>query len=177
MILEGVMIRELSVAGARSLELLNRGDVLRPWQEDSASFCEATWRCLDRVTLAILGPRPAASLCRWPALVSGVVDRSMRRSRSLAVHAAIEAIVGLERRLILLLWHFAEHWGKRTNSGVEVPIDLTHEMLGQFVGARRPSVTAALSALERAGRVERRKGGGWILHGDPPGLDLQQSAV
>jgi CRP/FNR family transcriptional regulator, cyclic AMP receptor protein len=49
-------------------------------------------------------------------------------------------------------------------------------MLGQLVGARRPSVTAALSALERGGRIERRPDGGWILHGDPPGLDLEESA-
>jgi CRP/FNR family transcriptional regulator, cyclic AMP receptor protein len=177
LILEGLMIRELSVAGSRSVEVLNRGDVLRPWQEDSASFCEASWRCLTDMRLAVLGPRAAAAICRWPPLVSAVVDRAMRRSRSLAVHAAIESIVGLERRLILLLWHFAEHWGRRTEAGVEVPIELTHEMLGQLVGARRPSVTAALSALEREGRIERRKAGGWILHGDPPGVDLEQPAA
>ena len=177
MMLDGIMIRELSVAGARSLELLNRGDVLRPWQEDSASFCEASWRCLTRVTIATLGPRAAATICRFPPLASAIVELAMCRSRSLAVHAAIESIVGLERRLILLLWHFAEHWGRRTPAGVEVPIELTHEMLGQLVGARRPSVTAALSGLEREGRIRRRDGGGWILRGDPPGLDLEQHSA
>jgi CRP/FNR family transcriptional regulator, cyclic AMP receptor protein len=103
MIIAGLMIRELSVAGARSLELLSRGDVLRPWQEDSASFCEASWRCLTRLRMAHLGPPAAASICRFPGLTAALVERALRRSRSLAVHAAIESIVGLERRLVLLL--------------------------------------------------------------------------
>lgn len=171
MITEGVMLRELRVAESTSLELLARGDVVRPWQEDAATFSEASWRCLERARVAELAPPAASAICRWPELVSAIVDRAMRRSRSLAVHAAIESIVGLERRLVLLLWHFAEQWGRRTAAGVEVPVELTHERLAQLVGARRPSITAALSTLERDGRIERLRGG-WILHGEAPGLDL-----
>ena len=32
MIIDGLAIRELTAAGSRSLELLNDGDILRPWQ-------------------------------------------------------------------------------------------------------------------------------------------------
>jgi CRP/FNR family cyclic AMP-dependent transcriptional regulator len=34
-IIDGLVIRELTAAGSRSLELLNDGDILRPWQEDT----------------------------------------------------------------------------------------------------------------------------------------------
>jgi CRP/FNR family transcriptional regulator, cyclic AMP receptor protein len=52
-----------------------------------------------------------------------------------------------------------------------VPIRLTHETLSLLVGARRPSVTTALTALSNAGGiVERRPDGEWVLHGLPPTL-------
>jgi hypothetical protein len=172
MILSGILVRELRVGEARSLELLNQADILRPWQEDSASFCEAEWRCLTDVRLAVLGPEAGGAICREPALVSLLVDRALRRSRSLAVHAAIESVVGLERRLTLLFWHLAEHWGSRRPEGVDVPLDLTHEAIALLVGARRPSVSAALTRLGKAGLVERVPGG-WVLHGNPPGLEIE----
>jgi len=50
-------------------------------------------------------------------------------------------------------------------------------MLRHLVAARRPSATAALSALEREGRISRRERGGWVLHGDPPGFDLRQRSA
>jgi CRP/FNR family transcriptional regulator, cyclic AMP receptor protein len=167
MILDGLAIRELTVAGSRSLELLNNGDVLRPWQEDSASFCDARWQCLTPVTIASLGPPAAHAICRWPPLVSALIERALHRSRSLAVQAAIESTVGLETRLLLLFWHAAERWGTRTEDGVELPLDLTHEMIGLMVGARRPSVSAALNSLARDGRLVREDGT-WKLRGEAP---------
>ncbi len=172
MILDGLMVRELVVGGASSIELLSQGDVLRPWQEDTASFCEASWRCLTDVSIASLEGAAAAAICRYPALVSALIERAMRRSRSLAVHAAIETVVGLDRRLILLFWHLAEHLGRRESDGVLVPLGLTHETLAALIGARRPSVTAALNELARADRIVRTSEG-WKLRGDPPGLDLE----
>jgi len=167
MIIDGLAIRELAVAGSRSLELLNDGDILRPWQEDSASFCEARWQCLTPVTVASLGPPAAHSICRWPPLVAALIQRALHRSRSLAVQAAIESTVGLENRLLLLFWHVAERWGTRTEDGVELPLDLTHEMIGLLVGARRPSVSAALNALARDRRLVREDGN-WRLRGEAP---------
>jgi CRP/FNR family transcriptional regulator, cyclic AMP receptor protein len=167
MIIDGLAIRELAVAGSRSLELLNNGDILRPWQEDSASFCEARWQRLTPVTVASLGPPAAHAICRWPPLVAALLERALHRSRSLAVQAAIESTVGLENRLLLPFWHAAERWGTRTDDGVELPLELTHEMIGLLVGARRPSVSAALNALARDGRLVREDGT-WTLRGEAP---------
>jgi hypothetical protein len=168
MIVDGLMIRELSVAGSRSLELLNSGDILRPWQEDAASFADARWQCLTAVTIVALGPPAAHSICRSPPLVSALVERALHRSRSLAVQAAIESTVGLENRLLLFFWHIAERWGTRGPDGIEVRLDLTHEMISLLVGARRPSVSAALNALAREGRIVRHDGT-WVIRGEPPG--------
>ncbi|MGZ6696318.1 MAG: helix-turn-helix domain-containing protein, partial [Solirubrobacteraceae bacterium] len=50
--------------------------------------------------------------------------------------------------------------------GVRLPLALPHRTLATLVGARRPSVTTALSGLARDGLVERTPEG-WLLHGDP----------
>jgi CRP/FNR family transcriptional regulator, cyclic AMP receptor protein len=51
---------------------------------------------------------------------------------------------------------------------VVVPLALTHRILGQLVGARRPTVSTALSELAERGELVRRPDGSWLLRGDPP---------
>jgi hypothetical protein len=55
-----------------------------------------------------------------------------------------------------------------TPDGIVVPLPLGHQRLAHIVGAHRPSVTTAMGALAKAGRVSRRDDGDWVLHGDPP---------
>jgi hypothetical protein len=49
-----------------------------------------------------------------------------------------------------------------------VPLALTHRILGQLVGARRPTVSTALSELAERQELVRRGDGSWLLRGDPP---------
>jgi hypothetical protein len=55
-----------------------------------------------------------------------------------------------------------------TPDGVVLPLLLTHELLGQLAGARRPAVTTALGALQEEGSVARRRDGTWLLTGPAP---------
>jgi CRP-like cAMP-binding protein len=71
-------------------------------------------------------------------------------------------------RLHMLFWHLASRFGRVRGDGVIVPLRLTHALLAELVAARRPTVTSALSALAREGRV-RSLDDGWLLCGDPPG--------
>jgi CRP-like cAMP-binding protein len=74
----------------------------------------------------------------------------------------------VEARLLLILWYYADRWGRVTREGVVLPLRMTHSMLARIVGARRPSVSTALGRLAERGLVERGSGGDWILHGSPP---------
>jgi hypothetical protein len=47
-------------------------------------------------------------------------------------------------------------------------VRLTHVILSELIGARRPTVSGALGALERDGHISRN-GAAWVLHGAPPG--------
>lgn len=165
---EGLLVRRVEVARGSSVELLGRGDLLRPWQEDASSFCVASWEVLERTTLAVLAPALVGGLGRWPAMTSNVAARGIRRSRSLAAGGAIASIVGIEERLLLLLWHIAERWGESKGDGVYISIQLPHRLLAELVGARRPSVTTALAELQEAGRLGATASGRWVLLGNPP---------
>ena len=55
-----------------------------------------------------------------------------------------------------------------TGEGVLLPLRLTHQILAQLIGARRPSVTTAVGELTSAGLASRRPDGSWVLHGGPP---------
>jgi hypothetical protein len=46
LIASGLLVRRIEVGAGSSVELLGRGDLLRPWQEDSSSFCRASWEAL-----------------------------------------------------------------------------------------------------------------------------------
>ena len=67
-------------------------------------------------------------------------------------------------RLALLLWHLAARWGKVEPGGIRLALPLTHRLLGQLVGAERPSVSHALARLSDAGLVTGRADE-WHLHG------------
>ena len=168
LLLEGMLVRRITVVGSRSAELLNRGDIVRPWVEDPVSFCDADWLVVVPTRLAVLDRNVAIRLCSRPELNVVLMDKQMSRSRSLAINAATEIVRGLDRRLLILFWHLAERWGRREDDVVVVPLRLTHETLSLLVGARRPSVTTALSSLAADGSVTRVSVDRWILRGEPP---------
>jgi hypothetical protein len=172
LVVDGILGRELLAHDVSSLELVGPGDLLRPWDE-SANFelLEAVvhWSALTDTRLAILDGHVAARLANYPEIHSALIERCAWRARRLAVLQAISQLNRVERRVLTLLWHLAESWGRVTSEGVVVPLALSHRVLGQLVGARRPTVSMALAELARTGQVARGDAGTWILIGRPVG--------
>jgi CRP/FNR family transcriptional regulator, cyclic AMP receptor protein len=173
LVLDGVLARELLVSDTISTELLGPGDVIRPWHlADGAHLLQYTvrWNVLARSRIALLDRRFAAQLAPFPEVTAAIIDRVNERALRLAVTQAISQLNRVDRRLLALLWHLAERWGRMTPEGVAVPMTLSHRMLGQLVGARRPTVSTALSELVKEGEVRRRDDGTWLLTGSPVGV-------
>jgi CRP/FNR family transcriptional regulator, cyclic AMP receptor protein len=171
LVLDGVISRELVVADHVSAELLGPGDLVRPWQGASSGGLlpvQAIWSVLSTVTLAVLDRRFAAEAARYPEITAALFDRLGERSLRLATTQAISQLTRVDRRLKALFWHLAERWGRVSGDGVVVPLALTHRILGQLVGARRPTVSTALSELAEREELIRRPDGSWLLRGDPP---------
>jgi hypothetical protein len=167
LIVEGVLLSEVSVDPRTSLELLGPGDLVRPWPE-------RRFPPQIDIRLRVTAPEPArvavldtlviTQAMRWPAVLGQVVDRAMGRTSSATLRLLIQQVVRIDERLLLALWGLAERFGKVTPEGVLVPVALNHTMLAGLVGAHRPSVSHALSGLTERGALERVDGGGWLLH-------------
>jgi CRP-like cAMP-binding protein len=166
LVLDGLVVREVDLQGLRCCELLGPGDLLRPWDEDGDADTvgsTASWRVLEPMSVALLDAEFARRASRWPALSGALMARTIRRSRSLNVLLALTQARRAEVRLRILFWHLADRWGRVTPDGVVLPLRLTHNLIGQLTGLRRPSVTVSLRELERSGEIVRRSRHTWVL--------------
>jgi CRP/FNR family cyclic AMP-dependent transcriptional regulator len=171
-VIDGLMEREVHVAGRTAAELLGPGDVLRPWDmedTDAASVpVAAAWTVLAPGRVALMDARASAVAVRCPRLASILMSRTLQRARSLAVLLAIAQIRRLDVRILTLLWHLADRFGRVRPEGVALPIPLKHATMAKLLAATRPSVSSALADLASQDRLERLEGGGWLLKGAPP---------
>jgi CRP/FNR family cyclic AMP-dependent transcriptional regulator len=170
MLLEGLVVRHVGLAGRYGAELLGAGDVGCPWQweEEEATLPRSgRWRVLQDSRLAVLDVGFTARAGQYPEVISCLFTRALQRARHIAVNMAIVQQPRIDVRLHMLFWELADRWGKVRQDGVHVPIQLTHATLADLVAARRPTVTKALGEL-----AERRAvvwtGSDWLLPGAPP---------
>jgi hypothetical protein len=167
LVLDGVLALSVRVDERVTAELLGAGDLLQPLcvgEADQLLSCETSWRTLLPVRFALLDGAFAKRVRFWPQIGHGLLRRVGRRVINLNVQRAIAAQPRLEVRLALLLWHLAGRWGKVERGGIRLPLPLTHQLLGQLVGAERPSVSHALARLAHNGLVTGQ-GDEWHLHG------------
>jgi CRP/FNR family transcriptional regulator, cyclic AMP receptor protein len=171
LLLDGLIVRRVGRVGRHGAELLGPGDLMRPWQydgEDLAVPFGASFQVIEQALLAELDLRFAARAAPYPEVAGALVGRAMQRSRALVVNMAIAHYPRIDRRLLMLMWHLADRWGRVTPDGIRIPLRLTHQLLADLVASRRPSVTTALALLTEQGRISRA-GHAWMLHGEPPG--------
>lgn len=171
LVLDGMLVRTIVLAGRECSELVGPGDLIRPWDPHDANSsveCVTRWRALQPTAVASLDARFAAGVARWPVITSALIARGTRRCWSLAYQATIAHVRHAETRVVLLLWHLADRWGRVTPDGVIVPVPMTHQLLAQLTCLQRPTVSAALRQLADDGGLSRTGEGGWLLHGDPP---------
>ena len=177
LVIDGVIAREVVLEDTVSTELLGPRDLIRPWSgygEPQLLEAEIRWQVLANARLAVLGRAVGRALPRYPEVNAMLIDRVCARAHRLAGLQAISHLTSVDRRLMALFWHLAERWGRVTSEGVVVPLALSHRLLGELVGARRPTVSTAAGALERKGTLRRRADGTWLLRGEPPGAPKAQ---
>jgi len=169
LVINGLLVREATVGDHPSAELLGPGDLLRAWEDRDAEVLlprSLRWSALTNARVAVIDHALAVRAAQWPEIFAQLVERAARRAERLVIMQAIGHLTRVDDRLLALLWCLAERWGRVVPDGVLVNLRLPHRTLAGMVGARRPSVTTALSGLARDGLVERTDEG-WLLHGDP----------
>jgi CRP/FNR family cyclic AMP-dependent transcriptional regulator len=170
-VVDGLLLQEISLGGRRSLHLLGRGDIALPGAYPSDALdVTVRWTAATEVSVAVLDDRLQAPLRLWPGLALGLMDRVALQLTRLAVQGAITRLPRVEDRLEATFWDLADRWGRMTPSGVHLPLQLTHEVLARLVGGRRPTISLALRDLAERGIVTRRPDGSWLLAASSPSL-------
>ena len=172
LVLEGLLARHVEIEAMAWTELLGPGDLLQPWTHvnETASTlpAEARYEVVEPARLAVLDRNFALRIAPWPELTAALLARAIERTRWLTYHLAAGQPARIDERVWMALWHLADRFGHVTPRGVELVLSgLTHEVLAVMLGARRPTVSAALRRLAELGLITQQRRGAWLLHGDP----------
>jgi CRP/FNR family cyclic AMP-dependent transcriptional regulator len=170
-VLEGALLRDLVLDSTSCSELLGPGDVFSPSEphvDQRLVPCRVSWSATQPTRLGVLEWPFFERAAAWPGLLAELFERAAVRSFRLGIQMGICQLPRVETRLLLMLWHLAERWGHVGVDEVVLPLALSHRLLGQLVGARRPTITLALSRLEAEGLVHRQPDGKWVLSGHGP---------
>ena len=171
LVIDGLLVRGVTVGGYTCAELLGPGDVLQPWLRlgpDQSVATEVDWDLVEAVRVAVLDRAFIDAVGPWPEILGALARRVMQRTHWLAFHLAVCGLRRVEERLLIVLWHFADRWGTVTPEGIRLDLRLTHEVLAAVIGARRPSVTTAVRRLIDDGHVRSLPRSRWLLLGSPP---------
>lgn len=160
---DGALMNRLVFGEHPALRLLGPGDVLaRQSEAGLGPISQSTYRAPGQLRMALLDDRVLAAGQRFPRLFAGLHVRMGEQHQRLATQLVICQLPRVEERILGLLWLLAETWGHVTPNGTTLPVALTHDALGECIGARRPTVSLALKELADRGAVLRQTGG-WVL--------------
>jgi CRP/FNR family cyclic AMP-dependent transcriptional regulator len=155
-VLDGMLIQALQISEDPTLTLIGPGSFVPPARPaPSMPVVGARLFVPVATRLVLLGERLLIAARRWPWIASSLHARMLEHSERLATQLAICQLPRVEDRLMALMWLLADSWGRVTPAGIRLRISLSHEVLGGLVGARRPTVTIALSKLAEQGSLIR----------------------
>jgi hypothetical protein len=170
LVLGGLVARDVALADRVATQFVGGGDALALAEPaEPASPIRSAWRVAAQADIAILDERFLAASQRFPWLTARLVERAARWSDRAAALQAMSQLARVDLRIVALLWHLADRWGRVAPDGILIPLRLTHEAIGHLVGAQRPTVTLALRDLRQAGLLERH-GHGWRLSAESRAL-------
>ena len=171
LVLDGLLVRHVQIAGRRAAELVGPGDLLCPRHEcdvfNSALPASASWRVVQLTRTAVIDAEVQAEIRTLPGVMSELFGRAVRRVGVVTSQRVSTRLPQLEHRLLWILWQLADRWGRRGVDGVSLMLPLTHELLSDLASANRPAVSRALGRLADAGLVSKQNRC-WQLHGSPP---------
>ena len=166
LIIDGVVLKETTLAHRSALELLGPADFLAP---PLTRLRQAESRALSHylahgpASLAVIDGRFRQAARRWPGLFDILHDRLGQQTHRTSMHLAMMHLPRIEDRIMTLFADLAERLGRMTTDGVVIDLSLTHELIGRLVGSRRPSVTLALQTLDSEGLLIRLDRDRWKL--------------
>jgi CRP/FNR family cyclic AMP-dependent transcriptional regulator len=170
-IVHGIVLQRLVVGEQAGLRLLGPGDtVSRQGPRIPAMISQASCRAAGGLSLALLDERVLLASRRFPGLVAALQIQMGEQHLRLVTQLIICQLPRVADRVLTLMWFLAESWGRVTPAGTSLPLSLTHDAIGELIGAKRPTVSLALKELVQQNAVVRQAGGWLLLKGAPAGV-------
>ena len=166
LVVDGVVLKQTTLARRSALELLGPGDLLAPPLTPARqleSRAVSRYLALGRASLAAVEERVRRATRRWPGIADFLHDRLARQTHHASMHLAMLHLPRAERRLIALFSDLAERFGQMAADGILIDLPLTHEIIGGLIASRRSTVTLALQQLASNGMIARLEGDRWKL--------------
>jgi CRP/FNR family transcriptional regulator, cyclic AMP receptor protein len=167
-VVEGILAHRLQVADQLGVRLLGAGDiVIYAPHARLMVLADSQLSATRDARLALLDDALLVAVRHWPVLAMRLLERFAEQTQALAAQFVITQMPRVDQRVFALLWLLAERWGRVTRSGTYLPLKVTHQMLGALIGARRPTVTLAMTQLADRGALIKQPQG-YLLIEPPP---------
>jgi CRP-like cAMP-binding protein len=164
MVLDGLLLVEHQAGRARIGWMMGEHDLIVPSASCDAHLTDGgRWRALTPACVAVLDREFALRARHVPQVTSVLLKRVTTTANWLLAKGLVAGAPTVVEQLLLVFRLYGERWGRVTADGVLLRLPLTHAVLALVCGARRPSVTLALHALERDGSLRRTVDGAWLL--------------
>lgn len=166
-VVDGHLSGRVRIYGGTGVELVGPGDVVLLDGRGDADG-GVGWAAIDPAQVAWLQETSWRAMLRHPAWSKALIEAQAQRIEHVRAMQAASTLTRVDDRILGAMWLLAERFGHVAADGTVVGIPLAHRLIGELIGARRPTVTTAVSKLAAEGQLSRCRRGRWLLHGEPP---------
>jgi CRP/FNR family cyclic AMP-dependent transcriptional regulator len=165
-LVEGMVLKETTLATSTALEVLGPGDVLAPPLSASRQLefrAVSRYLALGDVSIATLGVRFTRVAARWPQISDFLHGQIAEQAHRTSMHLAMLHLPRAEDRILALFAELSERFGRVTPDGIRIDLPLNHRLIGRLTASRRPTATLALQYLSDQGLLTRLADNSWKL--------------
>jgi CRP/FNR family transcriptional regulator, cyclic AMP receptor protein len=161
-VVDGLLLQSVQIQERPSLTLLGAAALVPFTSAQGTPLANLRVLALKASRVALLDDRFLFATHRWPQIVVLMYAQAVEQSDRLSAQLAISHLPRVEDRVMAIMWLLADQWGHVTSAGVRLPLSVTHDALGELVGAQRPTITIALKELAERGSLIRQDDD-WLL--------------
>ena len=168
LVVRGIVFVDVIFNDRHATELLGPGDLF-PVAGDAVLNEQMSLSVLSATRVYLFDKHLEELIAERPAFGAKLLTASVEMGRRRVLHRTVVQLPRVEDRVLAMLWLLADQWGGVSSAGVFLELEgLTHSLLGCLIGARRPTVTMAISLLEGRGALQRDGARYTLLEGTWP---------
>lgn len=152
------IFRTSSDGRIKTLALLQRGDFLGEMAILDREIRSANVRAVEDAEMLVINKRDfEASLTSNPQIAFRIMETLCARLRDADKQIESLTFQNVSGRLVIALLDLAEKHGVRTEKGIKIDMELTHQELSEMVGTAREVVSRILNDFRKTNCIEIEK--------------------